>query len=56
VVTSTGLYPVGNDKQLNSAVPDAERVICPGAGHAFSFRDGSAFVGRVEAFLGGAGD
>jgi pimeloyl-ACP methyl ester carboxylesterase len=50
--TADALDPVANDRQLAALIPGAQLVLYPGAGHAFLFQDQSAFVPRLEQFLG----
>ena len=50
--TLDALDPVSNDRMLAAAIPGAQLVLYPAAGHAFLFQDAAAFVPRVENFLG----
>jgi len=49
--TEDALDPVANDRLLARAIPQAQLVLYPDAGHAFLFQDATAFLSRVEAFL-----
>jgi pimeloyl-ACP methyl ester carboxylesterase len=49
------LDPLGNDRMIASAIPGAELVTYPDAGHAFLFQDEAAFVPRLLAFLAANG-
>ena len=51
--TKDVLAPEANARTLAATIPGARLVLYPGAGHAFLFQDGTAFVTRVEAFLAG---
>ena len=50
--TADALDPAANDRQLAALIPGAQLVLYPGAGHAFLFQDQTAFVPRLERFLG----
>jgi pimeloyl-ACP methyl ester carboxylesterase len=46
------LVPLANDRRLAAVIPGAMLVTYPDAAHGFLFQDQSAFVPRVEQFLG----
>jgi pimeloyl-ACP methyl ester carboxylesterase len=46
------LVPVGNDRELAKAIPDAQLVLYPDASHGFLFQDETAFLARVLHFVG----
>jgi pimeloyl-ACP methyl ester carboxylesterase len=50
--TVDALDPAANDRLLASAIPGAQLVMYPGAGHGFLFQDAASFVSRLETFLG----
>jgi pimeloyl-ACP methyl ester carboxylesterase len=50
--TVDALDPVANDHLLVAAIPGAQLVLYPDAGHAFLFQDDASFIPRIEAFLG----
>jgi len=46
------LDPAANATMLAAAIPGAQLVMYPGAGHGFLFQDAASFVSRLETFLG----
>jgi pimeloyl-ACP methyl ester carboxylesterase len=46
------LDPSTNAGLLAAAIPGAQLVLYPGAGHGFMFQDATSFVPRLEQFLG----
>jgi len=50
--TADALDPAANDRLLATAIPGAQLVLYPGAGHGFLFQDAASFIPRLEKFLG----
>jgi len=50
--TVDALDPAANDRLLAAAIPGAQLVLYPGAGHGFLFQDAASFIPRLEKFLG----
>jgi pimeloyl-ACP methyl ester carboxylesterase len=50
--TVDALDPAANARLLAAAIPGAQMVLYPGAGHGFLFQDAASFVPRLERFLG----
>jgi pimeloyl-ACP methyl ester carboxylesterase len=53
--TADALDPAANDQLLAAAVPGAQLVLYPGAGHGFLVQDAASFVPRLEPFLRSSG-
>lgn len=49
--TADALDPAPNDRMLAAAIPGAQLVMYPGAGHGLLFQDAASFVARLERFL-----
>jgi pimeloyl-ACP methyl ester carboxylesterase len=50
--TVDALDPAANARLLAAAIPRAQMVLYPGAGHGFLFQDAASFIPRLEKFLG----
>jgi len=50
--TADALDPVANDHQLAHLIRGAQLALYPDAGHGFLFQDATAFVARIDRFLG----
>jgi pimeloyl-ACP methyl ester carboxylesterase len=50
--TMDSLDPATNDDLLAAAIPGAQLVLYPGAGHGFLFQDAASFISRLDTFLG----
>jgi pimeloyl-ACP methyl ester carboxylesterase len=49
--TIDALDPTANDRMLSAAIPRAQLVLYPGAGHGFMFQDAASFIPRLEKFF-----
>lgn len=50
--TVDALDPAANARMLTAAIPGAQLVLYPGAGHGFMFQEAASFIPRLEKFLG----